>query len=220
MAGQGSLIFALAGLLALLAGCGGGGAASGSGGGGGSRAPLDDPRIGRLDAYEAQKLRVLGNPSIGAAALPVTAPGDMPVAGTASFVGSATIRVEVPGNPVVLYGDADVAVDFQTGATTATLGGFFGGPAQQAVGDYQGIITATGTQVRQDMTLDYTGTLTRGQSNLTFGGEMAAVFLDTPVTALVASDLDAVVNVDGTGQDATLIVISEGAVVPPSQTPP
>ena len=64
----------------LLAACGGGGGA----GGGGNTV---DPRLARLDAYEAQNLRVLGDARVGLPAMAVTSPQDIPLGGTASVVG-------------------------------------------------------------------------------------------------------------------------------------
>jgi len=196
----------------LLAACGGGGGA----GAGGNAV---DPRLARLDAYEAQNLRVLGDARVGIPAMAVASPQDIPLGGTASFVGGTTIRVELQSNPLVLYGDAAIGVDFDMGSVDGALTNFFGGVPQGAIADYAGEITVTGGVPAQNMALAYTGALSTAGVSLAFDGMLSAIFLGAPVTAIVASDLAAAVIHNGSTQDATIIVIGEGIVTPPAQPP-
>ncbi|MEO0932045.1 MAG: hypothetical protein AAFY14_15590, partial [Pseudomonadota bacterium] len=86
-------------------------AACGGGGGGSSDAGID-PRLARLDIYEAQKIRVLGDPGAGVVGMAPTPVDAIPDMGTVVFDGSATIRVETTPAPRVLFGDAQVSVGF------------------------------------------------------------------------------------------------------------
>jgi hypothetical protein len=201
----------------LLAACGGGGGGASGGGGGGGPAP--DPRLARLAAYEAQKLRVLGDTSAGISALPLTSDATMPADGTVSFAGSATIRVELQADPLVLYGDATLDMDFGTGQISGTLQNFFGATPQVRVANYEGEITVTGDTPAQNMTLGYSGSLTASGQALGLDGALDVLFLGEPIAAIAASDLEAVVDHNGTLQDATVIVIGEGTVTPPPDPP-
>ena len=209
-------IFSLALCALLLAGCGGGG--GGGGGTGGGNPPID-PRLARLDAYEALNLRVLGDVQAGVPAMTVTDAQDMPLGGTALFSGAATIRVELQSNPLVLYGDAAIDVDFGAGQVSGTLQNFFGGTAQDRVADYAGAIAVAGGVPEQNMALAYVGSLSTAGVALGFDGTLAAVFLGGPVAAIAASDLSAVVTHNGSAQNATVIVVGECALTPPADPP-
>jgi hypothetical protein len=206
--------FALLGACLWLVGCGGGGGAAGGGG-----TPAPDPRLARLDAYEAQKIRVLGDPGTGISAMPLAPVEAIPTNGTASFIGSATIRVELQGNPLVLYGDAMLDMDFGSGSVSGSLDNFFGATAQSRVDNFQGDITVTGGTPAQDMMLAYSGSLATTDQTLDFMGMLAEIFLGNPVTAIAAVDLEAVVDRNGAPQNATIIVLGEGAVIPPTAPP-
>ncbi len=198
-----------------LAACGGGG--GGASGGGGSPAP--DPRIARLDAFEAQKLRVLGDPSAGVSAMSLTPAELIPLTGTATFLGSATVRVELQDDPLVLYGDATLNMDFGTGQISGALANFFGATRQGRVANYQGEIIVSGGAAAQNMAIDYTGSLTASDTTLGLDGALSTLFLGAPTTAIAAADLEAVVDHNGTPQSATVIVIGEGTVTPPDMPP-
>lgn len=191
---------------------GGGGGAAGGGGGGGGGPPVD-PRLARLDDYGAQKQRVLGDPAAGLAGMPVA--DDIPTAGTADFTGSATLRVEVAGDPLVLFGDATISTDFEVGNTTGTLDRFFGGTANGPVADYAGTVTMTAGVLGQGTAMQYQGALSATGQDLGLDGTATVLLLGQPVAGIAVSDLEGVVTLNATPQDATLIVIGEGVVVPP-----
>lgn len=193
------------GLAALiLAACGGGG---GGGGGGGSGI---DPRLARLDRYDAQRLMVLGG--TGAVGMAETDPGAMPPTGYAEFEGFATIRVET-AEPLVLYGDANISVTFDTSEVSGQMDRFFGTTGSGSAADYAGVLTIDGGTVGVDaaneVQFDYSGALTATGETLVFDGSAVGNFHGTPVAALSASDLDAVVMRNGNPVDATLIVVGE-----------
>jgi hypothetical protein len=89
--------------------------------------PVDHPRLARMDAYEALNLRFLGDSRAGLPAMLVTNAQDMPLSDSALFAGGATIRVGLQSNPLALFGDAEVDVDFDTGQVSGALMNFFGG---------------------------------------------------------------------------------------------
>lgn len=187
--------------LVCLAGCGGGGA-------GGADAGID-PRLGRLDVYEDQKLRILGNPAMGVAAMPVTVQSNVPTSGSMMFMGSATVRVENGANPIVLFGDAELTVGFDNRDGAGTLDNFFGNNANGAVVDYAGSIGLLAVNDDAEMTLDYSGTLTAPGETLGFAGQMDGTFLGNPLGAFAAADLEANVDQGGTDRNATVVVIGE-----------
>ncbi len=193
-------------VLLWLAACGGGGGSGGSGAG-------VDPRLARLDIYEAQKLRVLGDPGAGVMGMAVTEAMDVPTGGVVGYTGAATIRVQ-SATPVILYGDATVSVDFDTTSATGQMDNFFGTTVGGAVANYGGVITLSGTETAQDLTLDYAGALTAGGDSLAFDGTLQGMFLGPTAEALTASDLQATVISGGTASDATIVVVTE-AVTPP-----
>ncbi len=188
----------------VLTGCGGGG--GGTDGGGGA---VIDPRLARIDVYEAQKQRVLGDPMLGVIGMAPTPETSLPDTGTAVFAGSATVRVEDPAAALVLFGDSSVTVDFGASTVSGTLDNFFGTNEAGNVVDYAGAITVDDGTVGTDVTLDYAGVLSAGSSSLVFEGTMQGEFLGDPVEALSAADLEAEVIRNGTPQDATVIVIGE-----------
>ena len=146
----------------MLAGCGGGGGGDDGGGGGDTPddGPVIDPRFARIDAYEAQTLRVLGDPLLGIAGLTPTPEASLPVTGSAVFNGSATAGVEDPAATLVLYGDAAVTVQFGAGTVLGTMDNFFGTNAAGDVVDYGGSISVDDGTVGAALTLDYAGVLT------------------------------------------------------------
>ncbi len=188
----------------VLTGCGGGG--GGTDGGGGA---VIDPRLARIDVYEAQKQRVLGDPMLGVIGMAPTPETSLPDTGTAIFAGSATVRVEDPAAALVLFGDSSVTVDFGASTVSGTLDNFFGTNEAGNVVDYAGAITVDDGTVGTDVMLDYAGVLSAGSSSLVFEGTMQGEFLGDPVEALSAADLEAEVIRNGTPKDATVIVIGE-----------
>lgn len=202
----------------LLAACGGGG--GGDGGGSGV-----DPRLARLDVYESQRLRVLGDPGAGVMGMAPTPDIAMPATGTAEFNGSATIRVETAPAALVLYGDAAVTVGFQDGTVSGNMDRFFGTNDSGNVVDYSGAITIDGGTVggsaENAVTLDYAGALSASGETLVFDGTLEGGFLGDPVAALSASDLEAVVDTTSGNMDATFVMIGEtSGVVDDPLTPP
>lgn len=196
-------------LLALLGlgGCGGGGG-GGAAGGGGPASPPPDPRLARLDAYEAQRLRVLGSPGAGITGLPDTDPLLVPVVGVADYAGGATIRVETD-TPLVLYGDARITVDFDDMQVTGTMDRFFGTTNNGSVANYSGAIAISGTTATQNMDVGYSGALSAAGQTVTLNGVAEGVFLGADATALTLSDLEAEAFVAGLNNDATLVVVTE-----------
>ncbi len=185
-----------------VAGCGGGGGGDDPGSG-------IDPRVARLDAFDAQRIRVLGDVETGAIGMAPTPDADIPVTGAADFDGFTTIRVENPGGPLVLYGDTLVSVGFDTGDATGTMSAFFGTNAAGEVVDYGGEIAIDAGQIATGVSLEYGGALTEGTNTLVFDGTMTGIFLGDPLAALTASDLEAGVIYNGALVDATLVVVAE-----------
>ncbi|WP_131802358.1 hypothetical protein [Yoonia tamlensis] len=191
--------------LACLAGCGGGGDDPGSG---------IDPRVARIDAYDMQRLRVLGDAETGVAGMDPTPAVGVPVVGSADFDGFATIRVENTAAPLVLYGDSVVTISFAQGSVTGTMDAFFGTNDSGALVDYTGTITIDAGAVSPDLSFDYAGALTEGANTLVFDGTLTGMFLGDPLAALAASELDAAVYYNGTLVDATFVVVGETVLSP------
>ena len=184
-------------------------AACGGGGGGGSSGRADvDPRLARLEAYEAQNFAVLGDPAQGLAGLPITLPEDVPTTGAATFLGNASIRVEDGAAPLALFGDATFSADFETGAGTGRLDRFFGTDSAGEVRDYGGEISLVTDGLAQNTTVLYAGTLAGGNATLAFDGAMDLLFLGDDAAALVASDLDATIAKNGEAQSGTIVVVA------------
>ena len=198
--------------------CGGGGGGGSGGGSGGGGTPAD-PRIDRLDAYAAQSLRVFGDASTGTPGMPMTASDAMPTSGSAMFEGYATIRIERPGDPLALFGDAILNVDFQTGATDGALSDFFGATLTGSLTNYTGTILLEGVDAVQGGAIAYAGDLMTATDGLVFDGLLTATYLSDPVAAFVASDLEATISDNGVMQDGSLIVVGEGSVVAPAVPP-
>ncbi|MGJ8622241.1 MAG: hypothetical protein ACSHW1_05640 [Yoonia sp.] len=206
---------ALCSLFGLAACMGGGGAGTDAQEGGTTTPP--DPRLARLDAYGAQATRILGDPVGGIDAMPMTE--DIPAEGTVTFTGSATLRVELPGDPLVLYGDAVVQTDFMADMTEGTLDNFFGGTAGGGIADFEGSVALTGGALQQDSQIVYQGALAANGHDLTLDGVLTTALLGEPLGAIAAADLEGQVDYNGTTQDATLIVLGEGTVIPPPPPP-
>ena len=189
-------------------------ACGGSGGGGGI-----DPRLARLDAYEAQRLRIFGDPAQGVAGMEPTNEEAVPDSGTATFSGSTNIRVEAPEDPLILFGDASLTLAFGEGVSTGIMTRFFGQTAGGGIADYGGQITLTGGIADPASTMDYGGTLIGGGTTLTFDGMLTTMFLGNPIGAVVATDVEAAISENGTVQSGTIFVAVEGGIDAP-QPPP
>lgn len=187
-----------------LAGCGGGG---GDGGGSGI-----NPQLARLDIYEAQKRRVLGDPGAGVIGVAVTDTGAMPPTGTVDFAGFATLRVEAD-NPLVMFGDAQVSVGFDARQASGQIDAVFGTVGSGQVVDYAGAIVldagVVGGDVPSDLKLDYGGVLTAAGETLILDGAVMGDFRGTPVAAISLSALEAVVDHNGLPTNATLVIVAE-----------
>ena len=191
-----------------------GAAACGGGGGGGGSGSGIDPRLARLDIYEAQKLRVLGDPGAGVMGMAPTPTAAIPDTGFAVFEGSATLRVEMPDAPLVLFGDSSVSIGFADAAVDGTLDRFFGTNVAGNVVDYSGTVTIDSGSLDDSLTLGYAGVLSGSGASLVLDGTMDGELLGDPVGALSAADLEAVVIVSGSPAAATLIVIGETTAAP------
>lgn len=186
----------------MLSGCGGGGGDSpGSG---------IDPRIARLDIYDAQRIRVLGDPGAGVMGI-APATSDLPVDGSVQFVGFATLRVE-GAQPLVLFGDVRLDVDFGASAVSGAMTGFFGTVPGAGVQDFAGEVTVADGQIARDLRLTYGGALSGGGQQLALSGSMTGALLGDPVTALSAADLDPVVVQNSVMRTGTLVLVAEQAV--------
>ena len=190
----------IATLLFCLAACGG------SGGGGGI-----DPRLTRLETYDAQRQRVLGDAGSGVPAMTATTAENVPTGGTMSLNGYGTLRVETGEAPLLLSGDAQLAVNFDQGAATGDLTNVFGTTPSETIADYNGAVDFQSATAGQDMVLSYAGNLQADGINLALDGEMTAILLGNPASALTASDLEAVVQQNGAAQDAAFVIVLEGA---------
>jgi len=195
----------IVGLPLWLAACGGGG-----GGDGGAA----DPRLARLDAYEAQELRVLGDPEAGVPGLPITAEGNLPDSGALSFAGFASLRVEIGTTPLVLFGNANLTVDFDGATAAGAVNNVFGNSNAQTIADFEGVLSIQGTVTGQNMPLSYQGTLTAPGQTLGFDGSLNGLFLGNPVAAFSAADLEADVDQNGTTRDATIVITLEETLMP------
>ncbi|KQI72776.1 hypothetical protein AN191_07180 [Loktanella sp. 5RATIMAR09] len=180
--------------------------AAGGGGGGGSGI---DPRLARLDIYEGQKLRVLGDPVVGVVGMAMTAEESIPSTGTMSLSGFATLRVETGSQPIILFGDADLQIDFDTSAAQGAVTRIFGGSSDSDIADYAGAIDLQSNAVGQDMPLNYAGALGGGGQTLGFVGEMTGVLLGNPVSAFAGGDLEAQVDHNGTAREGTIVIVLE-----------
>jgi hypothetical protein len=134
--------------------------------------------------------------------------------GTAQFAGFATLRVEGV-QPVVLFGDARLDVDFGATEVSGGMNGFFGTVPGAGVQDFGGELTVTGGQVARDLRLTYAGTLSGGGQQLALSGTMAGAFLGDPVMAVSAADLDPVVVQNGVIRNGTLVLVAEGGAADP-----
>ena len=193
-------------LMLFLAACGGGG--------GGSSGSGVDPRLARLDLYESQNLRVLGDPGAGVMGMPTTATDSIPTGGRMTFAGSGSIRVETPVRPLVLFGDAQLRVDFDGGNAAGEIVNAFGTNASGAVVDYSGTILLESNAIGQDMPLVYAGSLSTADQTLSFAGMMNGMLLGNPTTAFAAADLEAEVDQNGVMRSATVIVVLEETQTP------
>ena len=180
---------------------------SACGGGGGGEDPVSpgDDRLARLDDYAALNLRVLADPD-GMTPTPVAA---VPDTGTAVFDGFATIRVEHPGQHLVLYGDATVSIGFSDNSVDGTMDRFFGTDATGSVVDYSGAIAVDGGAINEGLSLGYAGVLANGADELVFDGTMMGEFLGNPLAAISAADLESAVVYNGEVIDATVIIVGE-----------
>lgn len=198
-------VFPLLFVSLLLAACGGGG-------GGGSGI---DPRLARLDIYEAQRLRVLGDPTAGVQGMAVTSDASLPGTGQAVFQGAATLLIERAADNLSMAGDVTLTVGFGDQSATGAVTNLFGGGAAGGIADYAGSLRLSGGVSDVSFPLDYAGTLTAGTESLSFAGTMVASFLGDPVAGFTARDLEAVIDNNGVIRSGAIVLFGEGAVALP-----
>jgi len=198
-------------LVVALAACGGGG-----GGGGGSGI---DPRLARLDIYEAQRLRVLGDPAAGVVGLPPTPRTGLPDAGQVTFDGAATIQIAQPAGLWSLAGDAALTLDFAGNSASGSVTAVFGDSSAGGIVDYAGSLALGGAVDDAVFALGYAGTLTAGGDVLVFDGDLVTTVLGDPVAGIAGLDLEAVIDHGGAQRQGSVVIFGEGAVTPPAPQP-
>lgn len=149
-------------------------------------------------------------------ALPGTAFLQMPDSGAATYAGVSALSVTAgSGAEFALLGQADVTVDFQSGAVSGSLSRFQGGVISAggllptSVADFAGAIQITGGQVgvvRANL-FDgtFAGTLTGAGDTIATSGTVLGAFKGTPIKAIAGISDSSVTTVNGVAAvDATL----------------
>lgn len=197
--------------LVLVAGCGGGGGGGGDSGGSGI-----DPRLSRIDIYEAQRIRVLGDPGAGVMGMAETPDVSMPITGSAAFTGSMTVRAETSPGPATLAGDATVNMDFDVNEISGSATRFFGTDPDGVLRNFAGNVTidqgTIGGDTPNAWQLDYAGVLTGGGQSVVLDGRVTGSFLGDPVAAIAGVEVEAAVIYDGVLAEGIVTVIAEGEV--------
>jgi hypothetical protein len=139
----------------------------------------------------------------------VTADDNVPTTGAMSLAGFATMRIETGTQPLILFGDADLLIDFDSRAAEGAVTNVFGGRSGTDVADYNGSISLQSNVVGQDMPLSYAGDLSAAGQTLGFAGVMTGVLLGNPVSAFAGGDLEAQVDHNGTTRQGTVVIALE-----------
>ncbi len=200
----------------MLAGCGGGGGGT-SGGGGGGGAGID-PRLARIDIYEAQRLRVLGDPGAGVMGMPLTEDANVPVTGSAEYTGSASIILETMPDAALIVGDATVAMDFAANEVTGEMDNFLGTDPNGNIRNFDGRLTINagriGDATPNAWSLDYAGTVSAPGQSYVMAGTVEGEFLGDRASAIAGLELEAEIVANGVLIDGAVTIIGEGAVTP------
>ncbi len=200
-------------VLFLAAGCGGGGGGGGDGGGSGI-----DPRLSRIDIYEAQRLRVLGEPGAGVMGMPVTPEVQIPVSGSATYDGSVSILVETMPETAVIVGDARVAMDFGLSQVGGVMDNFLGTDPDDRLRNFDGRLTIDSGEIGDPApnvwSLDYAGTLSAPGQTYVMAGTVEGEFLGEPVAAIAGVELEAQIVANGVLRDGVVTIIGEGDFTP------
>jgi hypothetical protein len=201
----------------MVAGCGGGGGGTSSGGGGGGGAGID-PRLARIDIYEAQRLRVLGDPGAGVMGMPVTEDANVPVSGSAEYTGSASIILETMPDAAVIVGDARVAMDFTLNEVTGEMDNFLGTDPNGNLRNFDGRLTinegSIGDATPNAWSLEYAGTVSAPGQSYVMAGTVEGEFLGNQAGAIAGLELEAEVVANGALIDGAVTIIGEGTVTP------
>lgn len=203
-----------------LAACGGGGSEGGSGGGGGNPGngggqdeEPPDPRLARLDDYDALRLRVLGDVGLGRAGLALTDFADIPTFGEAAFRGSVAMRIETAPQVTVLAGDTQIDIDFETGEMSGRMNRIFGTDQAGDLHNFDGALDVDGDAIvdpgENGWQLNYQGTLQAPAQDLDFDGQIDGAFFGDDASAIAGSELDAGVRVNGSNVDGIVTIIAE-----------
>lgn len=174
-----------------------------------------DPRLARLDIYEAQRLRVLGDPTAGVQGMPVTPDAALPTTGQAVFQGAAALLIERAADNLSLAGDVTLTVGFGDQSATGAVTNLFGGEATGGIIDFAGSLSLSGGVSGVSFPLDYTGTLTAGTESLRFAGTTVASFLGDPVAGFSARVLEAAIDNNGVIRSGAIVLFGDGTVAPP-----
>ena len=188
-----------------LTACGGGG-----GGGDGAGSGID-PRLARIDVYETQRIRVVGDPDAGVMGMPQTDPAQIPVTGAVTYDGSVTILADTDPAITTLIGDAQVAMDFDSNAISGQMTAIFGMTDGSALRDYDGTLVIENGQTGPDHTwsINYAGTLSSAGDILDFDGAVSGEFLGSDAAAIAGAGFDDTVVVNGAEADMVITIIGE-----------
>ncbi len=189
--------------LMLLAACGGGGGSS-------PKEEAPDPRLARLDAFDAQLERVLGDADTGIAGMPVTRDDLLPVTGQVTYEGLVAVRLETLPDDLALLGDASVTVDFTDGSVSGEMDAFFGEGADAEVVDYDGSLDiATLSDSDAPFAAGYNGRLSANGDVVVMDGTLEGVFHGSGAEALSAYDLEPNATFNGDEVNATVVLVAE-----------
>ena len=190
--------------------------ACGGGGGAGDDGPVADPRVTQIEDLDAQRLRVLGDPAVGAAGFPLTAASAIPTSGNAIFLGSATLQVETVPEPRTFLGKAEITMDFATEGVGGEMTGFLGTAPAGGLQDYQGSLSVERGQIAPGGTnswsLDYAGGLSAPSESMAVSGTVDGNFLGDQIAAIAGTDLEPAVLLNGLRYDGILAVVAEGEI--------
>lgn len=202
------------GAVVVAAGCGGGGSGGGSNGGGGGI----DPRLSRIDIYETQRLRVLGEPGAGVMGMPITDDAQMPINGRATYDGSASILIETMPETALIVGDATVVMDFDLNEVSGEMGRFIGTDLNGDFRNFDGRLVIEdgdiGGTAANAWSLDYAGTLSVPGQAYVMAGTMEGEFLGAAAGAIAGLELEAQIVANGVLSDGVVTLIGEGDVIP------
>ena len=136
----------------------------------------------------------------------------MPVSGTATFLGHGAIITSIPGDELIVIGQASLNADFLNGTVSGDVTNFLGGD-NVSTDAFTGSIAITngviGNSGAASVEADFAGTLTGAGHTMVTSGTLFGDFVGTNAGAILLATDTETTTVDGLSETSVFAIVAE-----------